>query len=110
MPTSQEIAQIFPAMSDRLIPEKAEGVNAVIQFNLSGDNGGLYWLKIEDGKAVAGEGAADNPRLTLKSSADDFYSIVSGELNPTQAVFTGKLKIEGDMSLAMKFTTMFANT
>lgn len=109
MPTAQEISQVFPAMVGRLIPEKAEGINAIIQFDLSGDNGGLYWLRIADGKAEAGEGAAENPKMTLKAAADDFYNVVNGQLNPTQAVFTGKLKIEGDMSLAMKFTTMFAN-
>jgi putative sterol carrier protein len=108
MPTAQEVSQIFPIMAQRLIPEKAQGVNASIQFNLSGDNGGLYWLKIADGKAEAGEGAVDNPKMTLKASADDYFAVANGTLNPTQAVFTGKLKIEGDMSLAMKMTTMFA--
>lgn len=109
MATTQEIAQIFPAMAQRLIPEKAEGVNAVIQFNLSGENGGMFWLKIANGKCEAGQGAADSPKMTLKASADDYHAIVSGTLNPTQAVFTGKVKIEGDMGLAMKLPTMFAN-
>jgi putative sterol carrier protein len=108
MATSQEIAQIFPTMVQRFLPEKAQGVNAVIQFNLSGDNGGLYWMRIADGKCEAGQGAAENPKMTLKAAADDYLAVTSGKLNPTQAVFTGKLKIEGDMSLAMKMTTMFA--
>jgi len=108
MATAQEVEAIFPAMASRLIPEKAEGVNAIIQFNLSGDNGGLYWLRIADGKCESGTGQAENPKLTLKASADDYFAIISGSLNPTQAVFTGKLKIEGDMSLAMKLTSMFA--
>ena len=55
MATSQEVAQIFPTMAERLIPSKAEGVNATIQFNLTGDNGGLYWLRIADGKCEAGQ-------------------------------------------------------
>lgn len=109
MPTTQEIAQIFPAMAARIIPEKAEGVNAVIQFNLSGENGGMYWLRIADGKCEAGLGTADHAKMTLKASADDYHAIVTGALNPTQAVFTGKVKIEGDMGLAMKLPTMFAN-
>jgi putative sterol carrier protein len=84
-------------------------VNATIQFNLTGDNGGLFWLRIADGKCEAGEGAADSPKMTLKASADDYYAVVTGALNPTQAVFTGKIKIEGDMMLAMKLPGMFAN-
>ena len=55
MASQAEIAEIFPIMSSRFIPAKAEGVNATIQFNLSGDNGGLFWLKIADGTCEAGQ-------------------------------------------------------
>lgn len=109
MPTSQEVAGIFTAMASRFIPAKAEGVNAVIQFNLSGDNGGLFWLKIADGKCESGEGQAETPKMTLKAAADDWHAVSTGKMNAMQAFMSGKLKIEGDMGIAMKLQTMFAN-
>jgi putative sterol carrier protein len=109
MPTSQEVAGIFTAMASRFIPAKAEGVNAVIQFNLSGDNGGLFWLKIADGKCESGEGQAESPKMTLKAAADDWHAVSTGKMNAMQAFMSGKLKIEGDMGIAMKLQTMFAN-
>lgn len=108
MATNQEIAEIFPIMVSRFIPAKAEGVNAVIQFNLSGDNGGQFWLRIADGKCEAGQGQAENPKMTLKAAADDWYAVSSGKLNAMQAFMSGKIKIEGDMGMAMKLQTMFA--
>jgi len=108
MATSQEIAQIFPVMAERLIPSKAEGVNATIQFNLSGDNGGLYWLRIADGKCEAGQGQAENPKMTLKAAADDWFAVSTGKMNAMQAFMSGKIKIEGDMGMAMKLQTMFS--
>lgn len=108
MATPQEIAGIFPEMAVRFIPAKAEGVNAVIQFNLSGDNGGQYWLKIADGQCEAGEGQADSPKMTLKAAADDWYAVSTGKMNAMQAFMSGKIKIEGDMGMAMKLQTMFA--
>lgn len=108
MATNQEVADLFPTMVQRFIPSKAEGVNAVIQFNLSGDNGGLYWLSIADGTCQSGEGQAENPKMTLKASADDWYAVSTGKMNAMQAFMSGKLKIEGDMSIAMKLQTMFA--
>jgi putative sterol carrier protein len=108
MTTREEVAQIFPTMCQRFIPSKAEGLNATIQFNLSGDNGGLYWLKIGDGACEAGEGQAENPKMTLKAAADDWYAVSSGQMNAMQAFMSGKIKIEGDMGLAMKMQTMFA--
>jgi putative sterol carrier protein len=110
MATIQEVAQIFPTMASRLIADKAQGVNAIIQFNLSGDNGGMYWLKIEDGKCESGEGAAENPKMTLKAAADDWHAVSTGKMNPMQAFMSGKIKIEGDMGMAMKLQTMFAQS
>ncbi len=108
MATTQEVAEIFPAMVTRFIPAKADGLNAVIQFNLSGDNGGLYWLRIADGKCEAGEGQAENPKMTLKAAADDWYAVSTGKTNAMQAFMSGKLKIEGDMGIAMKLQTLFS--
>ncbi len=107
MATSEEIAAIFPTMAENFLPEKAEDMEAVIQFELSGDNGGDFWLRVADGKCDAGEGRADNPKMTLKSTADDYFAVVTGEMNAMQAFMSGKIKIAGDMGLAMKLQTMF---
>lgn len=108
MATTEEIKSIFPEMVERLIPEKADGINAVIQFDLSGDNGGLYWVKVADGKAENGEGNIDNATMTLKAAADDWLAVSTGQMNAMQAFMSGKIKIQGDMSIAMKMQTMFA--
>jgi putative sterol carrier protein len=100
--TREEVAGVFPLMVERFDPKKAENVNATIQFDLSGDTGGQYWLRIGDGKAESGVGQADSPRMTLKASADDFINMMNGALNPMQAFMTGKIKIIGDTNLAMK--------
>ncbi len=40
-------------------------------------------------------------------SMDDFKSLASGDLNPMTAVMTGKVKIKGDMGVAMKLQSLF---
>jgi putative sterol carrier protein len=107
MATHQEVEEIFPAMVSNFNAEKASGVNGVIQFDLSGENGGLYWIKIEDGVCTSGKGQAENPRMTIKASADDYHNVATGNLNAMQAFMSGKIKVQGDMSLAMKMTSMF---
>jgi putative sterol carrier protein len=102
MASREEVANVFPMMVQRFDPSKASGLNAVIQFDLSGDNGGAYWLRFADGKAETGVGQAENPRMTLKAKADDFLGMLDGSVNPMQAFMTGKIKIQGDTGLAMK--------
>jgi putative sterol carrier protein len=100
--SKEEVAKIFPQMAERFDPAKAEGIDALIQFDLSGDNGGVYWLRLSEGRAEAGEGRIENARMTLVSSADDFAAMMTGGLNPMQAFMTGKIKIKGDTGLALK--------
>ncbi|MBZ0298257.1 MAG: SCP2 sterol-binding domain-containing protein [Anaerolineae bacterium] len=106
MATQQEVAQLFTSMAENFDPARAEGVNATIQFDLSGDNGGLYWVKMFDGQAESGSGQAASPNMTLRASADDWAAVATGEMNPMQAFMSGKLKIQGDMGLAMKLQSL----
>lgn len=102
MTSQAEVAQIFERMTERMDPKKLEGMNATIQFDLSGDTGGLYWLRLADNTATTGTGAIEGAKMTLKATAEDFFNMMNGGINPMQAFMTGKVKIQGDTSLALK--------
>ena len=87
-------------------PAKLKGVSAVYQFELSGDNGGVFHSVVDDGKASVVEAAHDSPNITITMAADDFDSMLNGKLNATSAFMAGKLKVKGDMSLAMKLQSL----
>jgi putative sterol carrier protein len=87
-------------------PAKIKGMNAVYQFDLSGDNGGVFHVKVADGATDLVEGASDSANITITMSADDFDSLLDGKLNATSAFMAGKLKVKGDMSLAMKLQSL----
>src|SRR5256886_8113264 len=68
--------QIVDAMPEYLIHEKAGTSKAIIQFDLSGDGGGKWWVKIHDGKAESGKGDPGEPaNLTLLDDAHDWVMI-----------------------------------
>jgi putative sterol carrier protein len=106
MASQQEVAELFANMAQTVDSSKIEDVDATIQFDLSGDNGGQYWVKMANGSVESGEGALENPSMTLKASADDWAAMVNGELNAMQAFMSGKVKIQGNMGLAMKLQTL----
>lgn len=88
-------------------PEVAEGVNAIIQYRLSGEEGGDYIINIKDGKCTVSEGIAENPTMTLTADGRDFGDVLLGKVNGMQYFMMGKLKLAGDLNLAMKLTTFF---
>ena len=87
--------------------EAAEGVEAVIQYKLTGEEGGDYIVNIKDGKCAVAEGISPNPTMTLTAEAHDFRDVLLGKVNGMQYFMMGKLKLAGDLNLAMKLTTFF---
>jgi putative sterol carrier protein len=99
--------QVIGAMPDYFQPEKAGNTNATIQFDLSGEQAGKWFLKVADGQASANEGQADNPNVTLLADGRDAVKIFTGKMDPTAAFMGGKLKVKGDIGLAMRMQSMF---
>jgi len=99
--------EIFDAMPGSLNTDAAKGMNATIQFNLSGDNGGQWYVAIKDGKADVSKGTATSPNMTLSMTSSDYVDMILGKLNGQMAFMSGKLKISGDMGLAMKMQSLF---
>lgn len=107
MPLPTTIPELMAALPGVFRPEKAAGVNARFQFNLSGEGGGTWTVTVADGKCTASEGPSESPQVTLEAAAADYLAISRGELDPMKAFMGGKLKIKGDMNLIMKFMQFF---
>ena len=104
MPTVKET---FDVMSGRFRPDKASGTNATIQYDVSGDGGGTWHAVIKDGACTVNPGPATNPSLTLLISGQDWLDMLSGKQSGQMLFMSGKLKVKGDMGLAMKLGSMF---
>ncbi len=63
---------IFAEMPSQLDQNAAKGVNATIQFNLSGENGGQWYVAIKDGTAAVSEGTAPSANMTRPMSPEIF--------------------------------------
>ena len=105
MPTVKETFELMPG---RFRPEKAAGVNAVIQYEITGEGGGTWNANIKDGACAVKEGAAASPNLTLTMTAQDWLDLLGGKLSGQMAFMSGKLKLKGDMGFAMKIGGMFS--
>ena len=91
-------------------PEKATSINAVFQFNITGDSGGSWAIDLREGtrEHYVTEGNHDAPSVTIGMSDDTWTGIFSGAVNPMQAFMMGKIKVSGDMGLAMKLQNILS--
>lgn len=80
--------------------EAAKQIGAIYKFVLDGDGGGTWIMDLKEDPGVKEEDG--DAQCTIKMAASDYVDMVEGKANGQQLFFTGKLKIEGDMGLAMK--------
>jgi putative sterol carrier protein len=100
-------AEIFAAMAGSFRADKAGALKAVFQFNLSGEGGGSWNVSVADGACQVAEGKASKADVTVAMAAPDFVKMIGGELQPVAAFMQGKIKLQGDMAMAMKLQELF---
>jgi predicted lipid carrier protein YhbT len=85
--------------------EKASSHGAIYKFVLHGDVGGTFVINLADDPGVTvGDGAA---QCTIKMAAPDFVDMIEGRADGRALFFRGKLKVEGDMGLALRLKKLF---
>ncbi len=99
--------EVFDSMRGSFQPAKAKGVHARYQWDLSGPEGGQWWIDVEDGKYEMGKGKIDNPNVTFVAKDKVWVAVSNGQMGGTWAYLTGRLKIRGDQGLARKLGEMF---
>jgi len=98
-----QVSVVFQKIQGLITDELVQSVNGVFQFKLSGDGDTEWYLDLKNGAGSTGQGQApDGANVTMELKAEDFTKMFKGELNPAQAFMGGKLKIKGDMMMAMK--------
>ncbi|MGD1997035.1 MAG: SCP2 sterol-binding domain-containing protein [Anaerolineae bacterium] len=87
-------------------PSRLEGLTAVVLFDLSGEGGGKWTMTVADNEVQLETGEPASPDVTLSLDAPDLVAISNGEMNPVSAFMQGKVKVSGDMALAMRLQSL----
>src|SRR2546423_14153165 len=90
--------KIAKKLQDR--PEISKSVNSVYEFNITGDNGGVWTVDLTKEPGAGSPGSAGAAKSTVTCAAPAFMNIVSGEMNPQTAVLRGELKSKGGKGVA----------
>ncbi len=100
------VADIFGTMEKRVNPKGVEGVEANYGYVITGDQGGEWTVCVSGGAVQVKEGLID-PDVTTTIADKDWIALTLGKLDGMAAFSSGRLKVEGDMSLLMKAPKFF---
>ncbi len=93
-----DLAEVAGAMTARMGGKAAIG--GTVKFDLGGD-GSLFIDGTGAGNIVSAN-KSDDANCTVSMDSGDFDDLIHGRLNPTAALIQGKMRVDGDMGLAMK--------
>lgn len=91
--------KVLPA---RFNPEKAKGIEATVQMNITGTNGGTWTITIKDEKMAVKEGIHPSPNMEIRIADSDFIDVMNGKLSGIEALMAGKLEFNGSIGAGMK--------
>ncbi len=91
------VAELFARMPGRLDAAKAEGVELVVAYDLSGEGGGQYTVVVSDGTLEVRDGIDPAAASVTRASAADYVAIINGDLSGADAFGDGRLAIDGDL-------------
>lgn len=101
------VAESFQTMVSLFNPAAAGSMDKTFQWNITGEEAGKYALKVANGTCELIEGGVEKPNITFTVAGQDWLAVAEGKLDPMNAFATGKLKLAGDMMLAMKIQQLF---
>lgn len=107
MSVADDIQQVFERLPEAFLPEKAANLKAIIQLELTGEGGGNWEIKIANGNIAVDKNKAESADLTLSMAAGDYLALVRGEANAINLFMAGKIELQGDMNLALRFQDLF---
>ena len=101
------VKEFFQFLPSRLDSDAAEGLDVVYQFDLSGTQGGQYILTIREGACQVADGVHADPHVVLSMAGEDCIKVLTGQLSGVAVAMSGRLKVSGDIGLAMQLKALF---
>jgi putative sterol carrier protein len=101
---AESARELFEGLEERVDPARTGGTTASYRFDV--DGAGSWHVDVDDGDVAVTE--SDAPAdCVIRASEENLLRVVRGDLNPVTAYMTGRVKVEGDITLATRLRDLF---
>ncbi len=102
-----QVKEILEKFERDFDPEAVPGLEAVIQYNIKGSDGGNWTIEIKDNQCAITPGIHDQPTVAFQMNGPTWLGLVNKTLNPMVAFTTGRVKITGDKAVGQLIPKIF---
>jgi putative sterol carrier protein len=104
---SMNVPELFEKLAGQLDTQAAAGLDRTLEWHITDEDPGVWALEIKGGKGRLIPGGVPKPDTVFTTSGETWVAIAEGRQDAMRAFMTGKLKVSGDMMLALKVPKLF---
>jgi putative sterol carrier protein len=96
----------FDSLPERFQASRAGSMDTVVQYDVTGEGGGQWYMTIKDKKLAVSQGVHENPKLTITLSAEDWLRVINRTGDPVYMYESGRIRLKGPEYLAEQLMYM----
>ncbi len=102
------VQEVFDLLPRYFLPEEAGETDVTVQFHITGEGGGDWFVRVRAGQLLVAQGIAEGkPDLKIFCSVEDYLALVNGEMDPLAAYMRGRVRAEGNLRLVYRLQFLF---
>ncbi|MFH0800731.1 MAG: SCP2 sterol-binding domain-containing protein [Pseudomonadota bacterium] len=108
MPGAKEIIEVKVAKKLKERPDLGKGIGVAVAIDLKGEGGGRWVIDMTKEPATVSADSTAPVATTISMEAGIFEKMANGEMDPQTAFLTGKVKVDGNLGVAIKLGQLFS--